>query len=142
MCGCEEFGLAADEAALCQELAHIRTSPEHTSLNLAMCVGIVIQGLFTGEKVHRPEPGGHPLNGDEREFLKEHLKHAFSTNVARSAEAARVISASVERIFTRSPLNTSDARAWHLMARALGSEMTPKDFGLNPNPTQRTNHEQ
>jgi len=34
-------------------------------------------------------------------------------------------------VYSRAPLEDRDARAWHLMARALGSTVTPKDLGLN-----------
>ena len=136
--GSEEFGLDAHDAGLCQELVHVRTSREHTSLNLAICVGVVLQGLFDEDVVHEPEPGGHPLTGAEREFLKANLAYVLSRKVARSEAAARTIAASVDRVFSRAPLQTSDARAWHMMARALGSERTPQDFGLDPSPSERT----
>ncbi len=135
--GAESTGLSTEEAEACQELVHIRTSPDHTSLNLALCTGIVLQALFTGEEVHQPEPGGVNLSGAEREFLRENLKYVFSEKVARSAEAARVIALSVDRVFRSARLTTSDARSWHMMARALGSTKTPKDFGLDPHPRSR-----
>jgi hypothetical protein len=37
---------------------------------------------------------------------------------------------SIRRVFGRAPLETRDARAWHLLARALGNEKTPGDYGL------------
>jgi tRNA/rRNA methyltransferase len=135
--GSEESGLSVEDASLCQRLLHVRTAAEHTSVNLAICVGIVLQGLFSGEQVHRREPGGHPLTGAEREFLKANLKHTFVEHVARSAEAKRVIAKSIDRIFSRAPLETSDARAWHMMMRSLGSAMRPSDFGLDPSPSAR-----
>jgi len=135
--GAEATGLLSPEAALCQELCHIRTSADHTSLNLAMCVGVVLQGIFTGERVHQPEPGGVNLSGAEREFLKANLKYVFTEKVARSREAARVIALSIDRVFGQAPLTTSDARSWHMMARALGSDKTPLDFGLDPHPRSR-----
>lgn len=135
--GSEEFGLSAEDAARCQQLVHIRTSADHTSLNLAICVAIVLQGLYTGTEVHKPEPGGHPLRGEERAFLVANLKHVFGELVARSAEAGRLIERSIDRVFGRAPLSTSDARAWHMMARSLGSKKAPADFGLNPNPSNR-----
>jgi tRNA (cytidine32/uridine32-2'-O)-methyltransferase len=135
--GAESAGLSREEADLCQELVHIRTAADHTSLNLAMCTGIVLQALFTGHEVHQPEPGGVNLSGEEREFLRENLKYVFSEKVARSPEAARVISLSVDRIFGHARLTTSDARSWHMMARALGSTKTPRDFGLDPHPRSR-----
>ena len=132
--GADSTGLCTTDAGLCQELCHIRTAPDHTSLNLAMCTAVVLQRLFTGEKVHQREPGGVNLNGVEREFLKENLKYTFVEKVARSPEAARGIALAIDRIFGRAPLTTSDARSWHMMARALGSEKTPPDFGIGPNP--------
>ncbi len=135
--GAESTGLSVEEAALCQELCHVRTSADHTSINLAVCVGIVLQSLFTGEKVHQREPGGVNLSGAEREFLKANLKYVFTEKVARSTEAARVIALSIDRVFGQAPLTTSDARSWHLMARALGSDKIPADFGLDPHPRSR-----
>jgi tRNA/rRNA methyltransferase len=132
--GAESTGLSSEEADLCQELVHIRTSRDHTSINLAVAVGIVLQGLFTGERVHQAEPGGINLSGAEREYLRANLKYVFREKVARSPEAARVIALSIDRVFGRAPLTTSDARSWHMMARALGSAKTPLDFGLDPHP--------
>ena len=72
--GSEESGLTREEADLCQDLAHLRTSPEHTSLNLAMAVGVVLSDLFVEEGDRPHEPGGRRLNGDGREFLKARMK--------------------------------------------------------------------
>jgi len=135
--GAESSGLATAEADLCQELVHIRTAKEHTSINLAVSVGIVMQNLFTGEEVFQAEPGGVTLSGSEREYLRENLKYVFSEKVARSKEAARVISLSIDRVFTNAQLTTSDARSWHMMARALGSKKIPSDFGIEPGPRSR-----
>ncbi|MCB9914756.1 MAG: RNA methyltransferase [Planctomycetes bacterium] len=135
--GAESTGLSAGEAALCQELCHIRTAADHTSLNLAMCTGVVLQALFTGEAVHQSEPGGVTLSNEEREYLKRNLEYTFTEKVARSKEAARVIALSIQRVFGRAPLTTSDARSWHMMCRALGSEKTPLDFGLEPHARSR-----
>ncbi len=135
--GAEATGLDVTEAALCQELVHIRTAREHTSINLAVSVGVVLQSLFTGEEVFQDEPGGVMLSGGERDYLRENLKYVFTEKVARSQEAARVIALSIDRVFTSATLTTSDARSWHMMARALGSEKIPSDFGLDPHPRSR-----
>jgi hypothetical protein len=37
-------------------------------------------------------------------------------------------------VFTRVPIEMRDARAWHMMMRALGSSMTPRDFGIGGPP--------
>ena len=128
--GAEEMGLDRDEVLLCQKLAHIRTSKDHTSLNLAMSVGITLSGLYMDEGFVRREPGGHLLNGDGREFLKKRMIEVFAGTVARSKEAGRLITASIQRVFSRAELENRDARAWHLMLKALGSEMRPDELGI------------
>ncbi len=130
--GNEAMGLTSAEAHLCHELVHVRTSVEHTSLNLAMAVCVVLSTLYTGRAVHDAEPGGHLLDGAGREFLKERMKQVFAERVARTPSAAGDISESIERVFSRAPLENRDARAWHLMLRALGSSLTPGELGLAP----------
>ena len=130
--GAEEMGLDRREAMLCHQLAHIRTSDQHTSLNLAMSVGIVLSGLFTGDGERQSEPGGRRINGDGREFLKKRMIEVFAGEVAQSEEAARLITASIERVFSRAELENRDARAWHLMLKALGSDLRPDELGLRP----------
>ncbi len=132
--GSDEGGLNKEEVGLCQELAFLPTSAEHTSINLAMSVGVVLFSLFHGEPVHRAETGQHLADGDAREYLKAHLTHVFAERVARTAAAARDITASIERLFSRVPLENRDARAWHQMMRALGSTKSPTDFGLGSYP--------
>lgn len=135
--GNEVTGMNAEEAILCQHLVYIPTSPEHTSLNLAVAVGIVMAGIFTGEGVRGIEPGGEYLTGEQREFLKANMTYVMVEKVAQSESAKRVIASSIDRVFSKAELETRDARAWHLMLRALGSDKKPSDFGLNPNPTQK-----
>ena len=93
-----------------------------------------MSGLYTGEGARGIEPGGQWLNGDEREFLKANMKHVMVEKVARSDSARKDIASSIDRVFSKAELETRDARAWHLMLRALGSDKKPSDFGLHPNP--------
>ena len=44
--------------------------------------------------------------------------------------AARDIAAMIDRVFARAPLESRDARAFHLILKTLGSEMSPPDLGL------------
>ena len=131
--GSEVSGLTAREAGLCHQLTHVRTSAEHTSLNLAVTVAVALSALFQapGERVR--EPGGHPLNGAGREFLKQRMQEVFGGRVALTEQAGRDIVESIERVFSRAPLENKDARAWHLMLKALGSSLSPSDLGLRPN---------
>ena len=128
--GNEITGLTAHETAQVQELVHIVTSNEHTSLNLAIAVGIVLSDLFTEVGIQHKERGAKELSGEGREYLKASLRHVFGDKIARSASARRAILASIDRVFARAPLEDRDARAWHLMLRALGNEISPKDLDL------------
>jgi len=133
--GNEVTGMNAEEAILCQHLVYMPTSDEHTSINLAVAAGIVMSGIYTGEGSRGVEPGGEYLTGEQREFLKANMTYVMVDKVAQSESAKRVIRSSIERVFSRAELETRDARAWHLMLRALGSDKIPSDFGLNPNPS-------
>jgi TrmH family RNA methyltransferase len=128
--GNEVTGLEQRDTVLLQELVHIATSPEHSSLNLAMAVGVVLSDLFTAPRIKKRERPPKLLSGDGREYLKADLKHVFGDKVALTASAREDILEAIERVFSRAPLEDRDARAWHLMARALGSTLTPKDLGL------------
>jgi len=127
--GCEENGLTGEETDPLHELIRMPTSREHTSINLAMSVGIVLSTVFFAEAPSAHATGSTPLPGDQRAFLTEHLKHALG-DLTTSAPAKRDLVASIERVFARAPLETRDARAWHLLARAVGSGKEPSDFGL------------
>ncbi len=127
--GNEETGLTREEAAAAQEIAHLRTAPEHTSLNLAQAVTVVLYSLFTGDEVHQFEPRPKRIDMTERAFLQAKLREVLCGQVARTESAAEDISAMIDRVFTRAPLEPRDARAWHLVLRALGSEAGPGDLG-------------
>ncbi|MEO2163299.1 MAG: RNA methyltransferase [bacterium] len=128
--GNEVTGLTAAETDLCNELAHVRTTAEHTSLNLGMCVGVALADLFTGTKVHVREPGGSMLDGEGREFLKARLREVFADGVVRKGTAQEDVEEMIERVFSRAALLNKDARAWHLILKSLGSEMSPRDLDL------------
>ncbi len=128
--GSEESGLTREEAAAANELAHLRTSAEHTSLNLAQAVTVVLHSLFTGNRVHQVEQKEKRLDHRSREFLKEKMHSVFTRQIAKTESASEDIAAMIERVFTRAPLEPRDARAWHLILRALGSEAEPSEFGV------------
>ncbi len=128
--GSEESGLTKEEAAAATEVAHIRTSVEHTSLNLAQAVTVVLHSLFSGNKVHQTEQKTKQVDQREREFLKEKMHVVFAKGVARTDSAAEDISSMIDRMFTRATIEPRDARAWHLILRAMGSEAEPSEFGV------------
>jgi len=139
--GNEEAGLSNEEAGPLHELARIPTGDEHDSLNLALAAGIVLSHLFLADAPEAELSGSTPLSGSARAFLVERLKRALGERTW-SEPARRDLAASIERVFSRAPLETRDARAWHLLARALGNEERPRDYGLDeleePAPGERS----
>ncbi len=131
--GSEWNGLTGEELAQVQHAARLPTSDEHTSINLAVAASIVLYTLFEGRGSERHEGGARMLTTAERDFLKKHLKEVLAEKIARSEIAAAEIADSIERVFSRAPLESGDARAWHKILRALGSDVKPTDFGMRPN---------
>ena len=129
--GNEETGLTVEETAPLEELVRIPTSGEHGSLNLAMAAGLVLATLFLDQPALDSvrHQNAVPLPGADRRFLVQRLKEALGP-IPWTPSARRDVLASIERVFGRAALETRDARAWHLLARALGNEKTPGDYGL------------
>ncbi|HVS19921.1 MAG TPA: hypothetical protein VMT18_15050, partial [Planctomycetota bacterium] len=69
------------------------------------------------------------VRGDDLAYLVRHLQ-AVLGGVARGEAARRDIEDSIARIFTRAPVESRDARAWHKVLRVLGGEFTPGEAGL------------
>ena len=129
--GSEENGLTGAECAPLNTLIRIPVSDEHTSINLAMSVGIVLSTLFLEEAPDAGADSSTPIDGEARAFLVARLRDVLGERMT-SAPARRDLVASLERVFARAPIETRDARAWHLLARALGSDTRPQDYGLEP----------
>jgi len=127
--GNEVEGLAQRETDLCNDLVHIRTSDEHTSLNLSMAVGVALYSTFMEQGVVRKAKAHNSLDGAAREFLKRRMAAVFG-DVARSDSIREDITASIHRVIATAPLESRDARAWHAILRVLGGEARPGDFGL------------
>jgi TrmH family RNA methyltransferase len=136
--GNEESGLDGEETAPLGELVRIPTSDEHGSLNLAMAVGIVLSTIFLepAAEVSVRVQNETPLPGADRAFLVERLKESLGA-IPWTAAARRDLLASIERVFARAPLETRDARAWHMLLRALGNEKAPGDYGLRSGRARR-----
>lgn len=128
--GTEETGLDREEADQCQELVHIRTSPEHTSLNLAQCVTVVLSDLFADVGHRGAERGARRLDQRGRSFLAARMKEVFADQVVYTPEAQRLVGEMIDRLAARAPLENRDAKAWHLVLKTLGSELSPTDLGI------------
>ncbi len=128
--GNEVTGFVKEEAAQCAELVHIATTEDHTSLNLAIAASVVLSDLFVDHGFRKRERNRRPLSGEGRKFLGAAMSQVFGERVARTPSARRDILAMIERFAARAPLEDRDARAWHLVLRALGSDVTPKELGI------------
>ena len=128
--GNEVTGFLKEEAAQCAELVHIATTAEHTSLNLAIAASIVLADLFVEKGFRKRERNRKSLSGEGRRFLGAAMAEVFGSRIARTPSARRDILATIERFVARAPLEDRVARAWHLVLRALGSELSPKDIGI------------
>ncbi len=129
--GSEENGLTVEETDLLGDLCSLPTAEEHTSLNLALAVGLVLYTLFQGKGVHIREKGPVLAERESAEYLKARLKDVLG-RLALSDVAARDIRESVERIFTRAPIESRDARAWHKVLRAIDGDRHPSELGVTP----------
>ncbi len=127
--GSEEGGLTRAELEPLQTLVRVPTSDEHTSINLAMTVAIVLATTFFTASPSARADTRIPLPGRDREFLVARAREVLGDRTTTPA-ARGDVREMVERVFRRAPLETRDARAWHLLLRALGDERGPRDFGL------------
>lgn len=129
--GNEENGLTIAETEPLGQLVRIPTSEEHGSLNLAMAVGLVLSTLYLDSPAASDarQQNASPLTGADRTFLVARLKETLGP-IPWSESARRDVLASIERVFGRAELETRDARAWHMLMRALGNERKPGDYGI------------
>jgi TrmH family RNA methyltransferase len=127
--GNEVHGLSIEETEPLEDLVRIPTSEEHGSLNLAMAVGIVLSTIYLEHAGSSAVRNDSPLPGADRAFLIQRLKESLGS-IPWTEAARRDVLLSIERVFGRAPLETRDARAWHMLLRALGNEKTPRDYGL------------
>lgn len=127
--GSEANGLTSDEVEPIETLVRLPSADEHNSLNVAMTVAVVLSTLFFAGAPSAAARSTSPVRLKDRAFLVAHLKDVLGP-LTTSEPARRDLVASIERVFSHAPLETRDARAWHLLARALGSRRTPADYGL------------
>jgi TrmH family RNA methyltransferase len=133
--GSEEGGLSKEECAVLQDLVRMPTSDEHTSINLATTVAIVLATIFFSAPAGAPSAEAEsrkPLLGQDRDFLVARARTVLGARTTSDA-ARRDVEEMLERVLRRAPMETRDARAWHLLMNALGDGSTPGDLGLDSN---------
>lgn len=118
--GSEVDGLSAAEAASTNELVRIPTAAPQRSINLGAAVAVVLSRLFRERRAPRQSRKNRPLDGGERERLRAHLKDVLVSRVRGDASRA-ALRDSIDRVFSRAPLESRDAQAWHKLLREIGA---------------------
>jgi TrmH family RNA methyltransferase len=110
--GPEQSGLTNDDLARCQQLVHIPTNPEFSSLNLAMAVQVICYELRMAAP-NRPPPDG-PVSdsrlatADELEHLHEHLERLLTESEFLHPAHQRQVKLKLRRIFQKATLEYNE----------------------------------
>jgi TrmH family RNA methyltransferase len=110
--GPEQSGLTNDDLARCQQLVHIPTNPEFSSLNLAMAVQVICYELRMAAP-NRPPPEG-PVSdsrlatADELEHLHEHLERLLTESEFLHPAHQRQVKLKLRRIFQKATLEYNE----------------------------------
>jgi TrmH family RNA methyltransferase len=110
--GPEQSGLTNEDLARCQQLVHIPTNPEFSSLNLAMAVQVLCYELRMAAP-NRPAPEG-PVSDSrlataaELEGLHEHLERLLTESEFLHPEHQRQVKLKLRRIFHKATLEENE----------------------------------
>lgn len=122
--GNEQSGLTNEELARCQQLVHIPTNPEYSSLNLAMSVQVLCYELRMSAP-NLPAPvgpvGDWPLaTASELEGLHEHLERLLTESGFLHPEHQKQVKLKLRRIFQRATLDQNEISILRGMLSSLG----------------------
>jgi TrmH family RNA methyltransferase len=110
--GPEASGLTNEDLARCQQLVHIPTQPEFSSLNLAMAVQVLCYELRMAATQSRLEPEEvreAPLaTGAELEGFHEHLERVLSDAQFLPSDHPRQLKLKLRRLFHRARLDQNE----------------------------------
>ena len=110
--GPEQSGLTNDDLARCQQLVHIPTNPEFSSLNLAMAVQVICYELRMAAP-GRPLPEG-PVSDSrlataaELEHLHEHLERLLTRSEFLHPAHQKQVKLKLRRIFHKAALEYNE----------------------------------
>jgi TrmH family RNA methyltransferase len=110
--GPEQSGLTNDDLARCQQLVHIPTTPEFSSLNLAMAAQVLCYELRMAAP-SRPRPEG-PVSDSrlataaELEGLHEHLERLLTESEFLHPAHQKQVKLKLRRIFHKATLEENE----------------------------------
>jgi len=122
--GNEQSGLTNDDLARCQQLVHIPTNPQFSSLNLAMSVQVLCYELrmaAPGLPAPASSAGDSPLaTASELEGLHEHLERLLGESGFLHPEHQKQVKLKLRRIFQRATLDQNEVSILRGMLSSLG----------------------
>jgi tRNA (cytidine32/uridine32-2'-O)-methyltransferase len=122
--GNEQSGLTNDDLARCQQLVHIPTNPEFSSLNLAMSVQVLCYELRMSAPnlpaAAGPASDAPPVTASELEGLHEHLERLLTESGFLHPEHQKQVKLKLRRIFQRATLDQNEVSILRGMLSSLG----------------------
>ena len=110
--GPEQSGLTNEALARCQQLVHIPTAPDFSSLNLAMAVQVLCYELRMAAPDRAPPQGpvteARPATAAELEGLHEHLERVLTLSGFLHPEHQRQVKLKLRRIFHKAALDENE----------------------------------
>ncbi len=110
--GPEQSGLTNDDLARCQQLVHIPTNPEFSSLNLAMAVQVLCYELRMAAPNRAPAEGpvsdSRLATAAELEHLHEHLERLLTESEFLHPAHQKQVKLKLRRIFHKATLEYNE----------------------------------
>ena len=110
--GPEQSGLTNDDLARCQQLVHIPTNPEFSSLNLAMAVQVLCYELRMAARNRAPPAGpvsdSRLATAAELEHLHEHLERLLTESEFLHPAHQKQVKLKLRRIFHKATLEYNE----------------------------------
>ena len=110
--GPEQSGLTNDDLARCQQLVHIPTNPEFSSLNLAMAVQVLCYELRMAAPNRAPPAGpvsdSRLATAAELEHLHEHLERLLTESEFLHPAHQKQVKLKLRRIFHKATLEYNE----------------------------------
>ena len=110
--GPEQSGLTNDDLARCQQLVHIPTNPEFSSLNVAMAVQVICYELRMAAPNRPPAEGpvsdSRLATAGELEHLHEHLERLLTDSEFLHPAHQKQVKLKLRRIFHKATLEYNE----------------------------------
>ena len=122
--GAERAGLTNAEMDRCNALVYVPSSPEYSSLNLAMAVQIIAYELRWAQGIDSkpPDPESVPACAGEVEMFYEHLERVLRDSGFLKKDTPRVLMRRLRRLFNRAQLDEKELNIMRGILSALAAD--------------------